>query len=306
VQTTVEPDRGSATALPRSDTPRRRLSSALFRHARVRLGALLALPLTWLVVIYFAALFSLLGTAFFSVDEFTNEVVRTFTTQNFRDVLTDPVYIGATLRTVGIAATVTVICAVLAVPMAFFMAKVVPPRWRRILVALVITPLWASYLVKVYSWQAMVQPDTGVLAWLLKPFGLDGPGYGGVAVILTLSYLWLPYMILPVYAGLERLPDSLLEASGDLGGRPWRTFRSVVLPLVYPSIVAGSIFTFSLSLGDYITVQIVGGKLQMLGNIVYQNYAANLPFAAAVAVIPVVIMVIYLAAVRRTGALDNL
>jgi len=306
VQTTVEPDRGSATALPRSDTPRRRLSSTLFRHPRVRVGALLALPLTWLLVIYFAALSSLLATSFFSVDEFTNEVVRTFTTQNFHDVLTDPVYIGATLRTVGIAASVTVICAILAVPMAFFMAKVVPPRWRRILVALVITPLWASYLVKVYSWQAMVQPETGVLAWLLKPFGLDGPGYGAVAVILTLSYLWLPYMILPVYAGLERLPDSLLEASGDLGGRPWRTFRSVVLPLVYPSIVAGSIFTFSLSLGDYITVQIVGGKLQMLGNIVYQNYSANLPFAAAVALIPVAIMLAYLAAVRPTGTLENL
>jgi len=306
VSTTVTPDRGSATALPRSDTPRRRLSSTLFRHARVRLVALLALPITWLAVIYFAALFSLLAASFFSVDEFTNEVVRTFTWQNYHDVLTDPVYIGATLRTVGIAASVTVICAVLAVPMAFFMAKVVAPRWRRILVALVITPLWASYLVKVYAWQAMVQPDTGVLAWLLKPLGLNGPGYGGVAVILTLSYLWLPYMILPVYAGLERLPDSLLEASGDLGGRPLRTFRSVVLPLVYPSIVAGSIFTFSLSLGDYITVQIVGGKLQMLGNIVYQNYAANLPFAAAVAVIPVVIMVIYLMLVRRTGALENL
>ena len=306
MSTTVTPDRGSATALPRSDTPRRRLSSTLFRHARVRLVALLALPITWLAVIYFAALFSLLAASFFSVDEFTNEVVRTFTWQNYHDVLTDPVYIGATLRTVGIAASVTVICAVLAVPMAFFMAKVVAPRWRRILVALVITPLWASYLVKVYAWQAMVQPDTGVLAWLLKPLGLNGPGYGGVAVILTLSYLWLPYMILPVYAGLERLPDSLLEASGDLGGRPLRTFRSVVLPLVYPSIVAGSIFTFSLSLGDYITVQIVGGKLQMLGNIVYQNYAANLPFAAAVAVIPVVIMVIYLMLVRRTGALENL
>jgi putative spermidine/putrescine transport system permease protein len=306
VSTTVAPDRGSATAPPRSGTPKRRLSSALFRHARVRLVALLALPLTWLVVIYFAALASLLSTSFFSVDEFTNEVVRTVTLQNYRDVLTDPVYIGATLRTVGIAASVTVICAVLAVPMAFFMAKVVTPRWRRVLVALVITPLWASYLVKVYSWQAMVQPDTGVLAWLLKPIGLDGPGYGAVAVILTLSYLWLPYMILPVYAGLERLPDTLLEASGDLGGRPLRTFRSVVLPLVYPSIVAGSIFTFSLSLGDYITVQIVGGKLQMLGNIVYQNYAANLPFAAAVAVIPVVIMVIYLMLVRRTGALENL
>jgi putative spermidine/putrescine transport system permease protein len=291
---------------PPPASARRRLSAALFRHARVRLAALLAAPILWLVLVYFAALLSLLATSFFSVDEFTNEVVRTFTAQNFHDVLTDPVYISATARTVGIAAAVTAICAVLAVPMAFFMAKVAHPRWRGLLVALVITPLWASYLVKVYSWQAMVQPDSGVLAWLLKPFGLNGPGYGGVAVILTLAYLWLPYMVLPVYAGLQRLPDSLLEASGDLGGRPWRTFRSVVLPLLYPSVVAGSIFTFSLSLGDYITVQIVGGKVQMLGSIVYQNYAANLPFAAAIAVIPVAIMLVYLAAVRRTGALESL
>jgi putative spermidine/putrescine transport system permease protein len=298
------PPTESVPPLPTSS--RRRLSSSLFRHGRVRLAALLALPMLWLVAVYFAALFSLLATAFFSVDEFTNEVVHTFTTANVVDVFTDPVYINATLRTVGIAASVTVICAVLGVPMAFFMAKIVSPRWRKLLVALVITPLWASYLVKVYAWQAMVQPDTGVLAWFLKPIGLDGPGYGAVAVILTLSYLWLPYMILPIYAGLERLPDSLLEASGDLGGRPWRTFRSVVLPLAYPSIVAGSIFTFSLSLGDYITVQIVGGKLQMLGSIVYQNYAANLPFAAAIALIPVIIMLVYLSAVRRTGALENL
>ena len=225
---TLVSDRDGAPAPPRSDTLRRRTSAALFRHTKVRLAALLALPLLWLVVVYLVALFALLATAFFSVDEFTNEVVRTFTTQSFHDVLTDPVYINATLRTVGIAAAVTVVCAVLAVPMAFFMAKVVPPRWRKLLVALVITPLWASYLVKVYAWQVMVQPDSGVLAWLFKPTGLHGPGYGVVAVILTLSYLWLPYMVLPVYAGLERLPDSLLEASGDLGGHPLRTFHSIV------------------------------------------------------------------------------
>jgi putative spermidine/putrescine transport system permease protein len=272
----------------------------------LRLTGLLAAPLFWLVVVYFAALFSLLATAFFSTDEFTNAVVRTFTVENVKDVFTDPTYWRATARTVGIAASVTVICAVLAVPMAFFMAKVATSRWRNLMVALVITPLWASYLVKVYAWQAMVQPETGVLAWMLKPFGLSGPGYGVVAVILTLSYLWLPYMILPVYAGFERLPAALTDASSDLGARSWRTFRSVALPIVYPSIVAGSIFTFSLSMGDYITVQIVGGKTQMLGNIVYQNYSANLPFAAAVALIPVIVMLIYLALVRRTGALENL
>jgi len=260
----------------------------------------------WLVFVYLAALFALLATSFFLVDEFTNAVQAGFTLANFHDVLTNSAYYGLTLRTVGIAFTVTVLCTVIGLPMAFFMAKVVPARWRNLLVALVVTPLWASYLVKVYAWQAMVQPESGVLDWLLKPFGLNGPGYGIVAVILTLTYLWLPYMILPIYAGLQRLPDSLVEASGDLGARPSRTIRSIVLPLIYPSVIAGSVFTFSLSLGDYITVQIVGGKTQMLGNVVYQNYTANLPFAAAIAVIPVVIMVVYLMLVRRTGALENL
>ena len=266
----------------------RRLSAALFKRPRLRLAGLLALPMTWLVLVYLAALSALLATAFFSVDEFTNDVVRTLTFKNFHDVLSDPAYLQATVRTVGIAAAVTVLCTLLGFPMAFFMAKVAPRRWRNLLVALVVTPLWASYLVKVYAWQAMVQPDTGVLSWLFKPFGLSGPGYGQVATGLTLSYLWLPYMILPIYAGLERLPDSYVDASSDLGAGPWRTLRSVIIPLVYPSVVAGSVFTFSLSLGDYITVQIVGGKTQMLGNIVYQNYTSSLPFAAAIAVIPVV------------------
>ncbi len=272
----------------------------------MRLAALLALPTTWLVLVYLSALVALLATAFFSVDEFTNDVVRTFTLENIQDVLSDPAYRYATLRTVGIAAAVTVLCTLLGFPMAFYMAKVARPRWRGLLIALVVTPLWASYLVKIYAWQAMVQPETGVLAWLLAPIGLDGPGYGVAATVLTLTYLWLPYMVLPVYAGLDRMPDSLLDASGDLGARPGRTVRSIVVPLVYPSIVAGSVFTFSLSLGDYITVQIVGGRTQMLGNIVYQNYTSSLPFAAAIALIPVVIMVVYLMLVRRTGALDNL
>ncbi|MEZ0447505.1 ABC transporter permease [Cellulomonas sp. ICMP 17802] len=296
----------TTVARPASTSGGRRLSAALFRRPRLRLAGLLALPTTWLVLVYLSALLALLATAFFSVDEFTNEVVRTFTLQNVEDVLSDPAYLQATVRTIGIAASVTVLCTLLGFPMAFFMAKVAQPRWRGLLVALVVTPLWASYLVKIYAWQAMVQPETGVLAWLLAPIGLDGPGYGVAATILTLTYLWLPYMILPVYAGLDRMPDSLLDASGDLGARPGRTVRSVVVPLVYPSIVAGSVFTFSLSLGDYITVQIVGGRTQMLGNIVYQNYTSSLPFAAAIALIPVVIMVIYLALVRRTGALDNL
>ena len=285
---------------------RRRLSGFMSRRPRVRLAAVLGLPMLWLVLIYLVALASLLATAFFGVDEFTNAVVHTFTLDNVVDVLTEPAYWRATALTVGIAAAVTVLCTVIGFPMALFMATVARPRFRGILLALVTTSLWASYLVKVYAWQAMVAPENGVIAWMLKPFGLSGPGYGTVAIILTLTYLWLPYMIIPIYAGLERLPGSLLDASADLGAHPWRTFRSVVLPIVYPSVVAGSVFTFSLSLGDYITAQIVGGKVQMLGNIVYQNYAANLPFAAAVALIPVVIMTAYLWLVRRTGALEKL
>lgn len=287
-------------------SPRRRASAFLFRSPRTRLGTLVTPPVLWLALIYFVAIFSLLSTAFFGVDEFTNAVVRSFTTQNVVDVFTEPAYWRATGLTVFIAASVTVLCVALGLPMAFFMAKVARQRSRGVLIALVITPLWASYLVKVYAWQAMVQRDRGVIAWALEPFGGHGPGFGRLAIILALTYLWLPYMILPIFAGLERVPNSLLDASSDLGARPWRTMRSVVLPLVYPSVIAGTIFTFSLSMGDYITAQIVGGKVQMLGNIVYQNYAANLPFAATIGIIPIAIMLLYLALVRRTGALDNL
>ncbi len=201
----------------------------------------------------------------------------------------------------------TVIDAVIALPIAFYMAKVAGPRLRQVMVVLVLTPLWASYLVKAYAWRVMLG-DNGVIGWALHPLGLSGPGYGLFATVLTLSYLWLPYMILPMYAGLERVPDSMLEASSDLGAPAGRTFRSVVLPLLFPAVVAGSIFTFSLSLGDYIAVKIVGGASQLFANVIYDNVitANNLPFAAAAATFPVLAMVLYLVAVRRTGALDNL
>ena len=293
-----------ATATAQETVPQSRgsaLSVWLYRRPKARLLALLAAPVTWLTLAYFAALFLLLVTSFYTVDEFTSQPVRTFTLDNYEAIFSDSAYIDVILRTVGIAVAVTLIAIVLGVPMAFFIAKVVPRRWRGLMIALVVTPLWASYLVKVYAWKAMLQPETGVVAWMLQPFGLSGPGYGVTAVVITLSYL-----VLPVYAGLERLPDSMLDASADLGAKTGRTLRSVVLPLVYPSIVAGTVFTFSLSLGDYITVQIVGSKTQMLGSVVYSTYTTDLPFAAAMATIPIVIMVIYLAVVRRTGALDNL
>jgi len=209
--------------------------------------------------------------------------------------------------TLVLAVGVTVADVLLGFPVAFFMAKVARRRWRPLLLAAVLTPLWASYLVKAYAWRVMVGTG-GVLDWALSPVGLHGPGFGLTAVWLVLAYLWLPYMILPIFAGLDRLPDSLLEASSDLGAHALRTFRSVILPLALPAVVAGSIFTFSLTLGDFVAVNIVGGKTQMLGNVIYANVGAanNLPFAAALACIPVVVMIVYLLAARRAGALESL
>ncbi|MEV4380829.1 ABC transporter permease [Streptosporangium sp. NPDC049644] len=278
-------------------TPRRRLAAFLHRHAGVRLSLLLSAPALWLGLAYLGALASLFVTAFWSTDTFTGDLVRVPTWRNFQDLLTADVYRTIALRSVGVAVAVTLIDLLIAFPMAFAMAKLASPRAQRWLVIAVLTPLWASYLVKAYAWRVMLGSE-GLLGW----------GYGLTATVLTLSYLWLPYMILPIYAGLERLPDSLLEAAGDLGARGRRTFRTVVWPLALPAVIAGSVFTFSLSLGDYITVKIVGGTSQLIGNVVYDNIGAanNLPFAAAVATVPVMIMLIYLAAVRRTGALENL
>ena len=270
------------------------------RH-RLTLAGLLTPPMAWLLVAYLGALAFIFATAVWTTDPFTNQVVRTLTLDNFRAVVTDPTYLRILGRTLLIAVTVTVLCTVLALPTAYCMAKVAPRRLRGLLVALVLVPLWASYLVKAYAWRTMLTPG-GVLD---STFGRT-PGFGLVAVILTLTYLWLPYMILPVYAGLERLPDNHLEASADLGGKGLTTFRRIVLPALLPALAAGSVFTFSLSLGDYIAVQIVGGKLQVLGTAVLQNITLDLPFAAALGSLSVVVMVLYLLAVRRVGALDNL
>jgi putative spermidine/putrescine transport system permease protein len=201
---------------------------------------------------------------------------------------------------------VTLTTAVLAFPIAFTMAKVATRRTRGLLVIAVLMPLWASYLVKVYAWRIMLSED-GVLNWALQPLGIKGPGFGNVATWLVFSYLWLPYMILPIYAGLERIPDSLLEASGDLGARNLTTFRRVVLPMAFPAVVAGSIFTFSLTLGDYITPQLVSST-QFIGNVVYANVgvAGNLPLAAAFATVPILIMIVYLLIARRLGAFEGL
>ncbi|GAA5036522.1 ABC transporter permease [Microbacterium fluvii] len=288
-------------------TPARRASAFLSTHPRTRLALLLTAPLFWLVLVYIVALVLLLVTAFWQVDSFTGEIVTEFTFDNIITVVTGSLYQTVTLRTLGVAIAVTIIDVAIALPIAFYMAKVATPRVQRFLVIAVLMPLWASYLVKAYAWRSVLSQD-GILEWMLAPLGLHTPGYGLTATIITLSYLWLPYVILPIYAGLERVPDSLLEASADLGGKTWRTVGSVVMPLAFPAIIAGTIFAFSLSLGDYITVNIVGGANQMLGNLVYTNVGAanNLPLAAAIALIPIVIIFGYLALVRRTGALDNL
>ncbi|WP_245582122.1 ABC transporter permease [Nocardioides halotolerans] len=271
------------------------------------MGLLLTPPMLWLGVAYLGALAALLVTSLWAQNDFTGNIERTWTLDNFRDLFTIEVYRTITLRTIGIATLVTVVDALLAFPIALFMAKVASPRYQRLLVIAVLMPLWASYLVKAYAWRGMLSSN-GLVESIASPFGLGTPGYGLLATTMTLAYLWLPYMILPIYAGLERLPNSLFEASADLGAGSWTTLRRVVLPMVFPAFVAGSIFTFSLSMGDYIAVKIVGGTSQLLGNVVYDNQGAanNLPFAAAMATIPIVVMLAYLAAARRTGALEQL
>ena len=284
----------------------RRSADLLHGRRGVQASLLLAGPLAWLVVAYLGSLAVLFIAAFWSLDDFSGQVVHSYSLDNFRTLWEGKVYREIVLRTVGVAAAVTVTDAVLAFPIAFFMAKVAAPRTRNVLAVAVLMPLWASYLVKVYAWRTILNED-GIFNWVLQPFGLHGPGYGIVATWLVFSYLWLPYMILPVYAGLERIPDSMIEASGDLGGRPWTTFRQVVLPLAFPAMVAGSIFTFSLTLGDYITPQLVSSK-QFIGNVVFANVgvANNLPLAAAFATVPVFVMILYLLVARRLGAFEQL
>ncbi len=278
----------------------------LNRKPTLRAATLLSLPLLWLGVIYIGSLFALFITSIWKIDTFTSKIIREFTLENFIDIFSDRAYFNVTIRTIFVAICVTILCAVIAIPMAFFIARIAKPKSRPVLIALLITPLWASYLVKIYAWRTMFYPESGFINWLISPLGGSSPGFGIFAVIIGLTYLWLPYMILPIYAGMEKLPSSLLDASSDLGAKSGRTFFNVILPITWPAIIAGSIFTFSLSMGDYITVQILGGTFQMLGNVVYQNFSLNLPFAAAVALIPVIIMLIYLSGVRKTGALDNL
>ena len=281
-----------------------RLSAALWRRPWARATILLTPPLAWFVLLYLAALVVLLITAFWQINPFTTNIERVWSLNNFSTIFTSAAYRGIIGRTIGMAAAVTVTDAVVAFPFAYFMARVASARTRTALFVAILLPLWASYLAKVYSW-LLIFTHGGLLDWTLgRQLHLI---YTNWAVFTVFCYLWLPFMIIPVYAALERIPASQIEASQDLGARTWRTIRLVLLPLALPGIVAGSIFTFSLTLGDYITPLLVGGtSANFMGNIIYSNIgiANNVPFAAAMAVVPIVIMAAYLLSARALGAFE--
>jgi putative spermidine/putrescine transport system permease protein len=284
----------------------RRLAIWFHRRPRAQLAALLGAPLAWLGLAYLGSLAILLLNAFWKQDPFTGHVIRSFSLDAFQTLFTVEVYRTIAFRTIGVAAAVTLTDIVLALPIAYYMARIASPRTRQLLVVAVLMPLWASYLVKIYAWRVILQGN-GLADWLLTPFGVTGPGVTQVSNSwLVLSYLWLPYMILPIFAGLERLPGSLLEASADLGARAGTTFRRVVFPSLLPAIAAGSIFTFSLSMGDYITPSFVSGT-KFIGNVIYENSSlGSLPLAAAYSFLPIVVMIGYLLAARRLGAFESL
>jgi putative spermidine/putrescine transport system permease protein len=287
-----------------------RIALAAFVWRRPWLRSLLPLmpPLGWFVAFYLAALVALFVSAFWQVDGFTGEIQENWTLANFRSVFGDETYRRIGLRTIGIAAAVTLTDALLAFPFAYFMARYAGPKLRAALMTAVMLPLWSSYLARVYAWRLILAHD-GALNWLLTTLGLPqvAVGYSNWAMWIVFSYLWLPFMILPVYAGLERIPQSLLEASADLGAGAWRTLRRVILPLALPGMVAGSISCFSLTLGDYVTPMLVGGPgSDFIGNVVYVNVGVsnNVPFAAAFATLPLVVIALYLVLARRLGAFE--
>ena len=289
---------------------RRRFGGALWRRPWLKGLSLLALPVLAFLVVYIAALVALFVSSLWTVDPFTSELIHHWTLDNFRTLVDDPTYRTVALRTIKIAAAVTVTDALIAFPFAYFMARVASRRTRAFLFVLVLLPLWASYLARVYAWRLILNND-GLLNWSLHKLGLPSANiaYSNTAVWLVFSYIWLPFMILPVYAALERIPHSYIEASRDLGAKGSRTLRSVILPLALPGIVAGSIFTFALTLGDYITPILVGGaSSQFIGNVVYDSAigSSDLPFAAAFAVVPLVVMGVYLVLARRLGAFEAL
>ena len=299
----------TAAAGPPFRRARLRFSALFWRRPWLKALALLLLPLAAFVIVYLGALAALFVSAFWQVNDFTARIEHIWTLANFSTLIHQSVYRRIALRTIGLAAAVTVTDAVLAFPLAYFMARVAGGKMRALLFVLVLMPLWSSYLVRIYAWRTILAHD-GALNWSLHKVGLPNVGllYTNWGMWIVFSYVWLPFMILPVYAALERIPQSYLEASQDLGGRGWRTLRSVILPLLLPGLVAGSIFTFSLTLGDFITPLLVGGSSSsFIGNVVEEQVGQpNVPFAAAFATVPVVVMGIYLLIARRLGAFEAL
>jgi putative spermidine/putrescine transport system permease protein len=285
-----------------------RASGFFWTHRWAKALLLLAPPLLAFAIVYLASLAALFVSSFWSVNPFTTEIEHIWNVDNYRTIFESSAYRTIALRTIGIAAAVTLTDALLAFPFAYFMARVARPRSRAVLFVLVLLPLWSSYLVRVYIWRLILN-ENGVLNWTLRKLGLPAAhlAYSNYAVWLTFSYVWLPFMILPIYGALERIPESLVEASRDLGAKAFQTFRRVILPLALPGVVAGSIFTFSLTLGDYVTPLLAGGSSsQFIGNVVYGSVgiANNVPFAAAFAAIPLAVMAVYLLIARRMGAFE--
>ena len=274
--------------------------------------ALLTPPVGAFLIVYVGALVVLFISSLWTVDSFTGKVIHHWTFTNYRQIFStaDPTYLRIAGRTIGIAAAVTITDALLAFPLAYFMARLAGRRVRALLFVMVLLPLWSSYLVRIYAWRTILAHD-GAINWALNGIGLPDQNiaYTNWAMWIVFSYVWLPFMVLPVYAAVERIPDSYLEASADMGARGLRTFRNIILPLVLPGLVAGSIFTFSLTLGDFITPLLVGGpSSSFIGNVVYDfiGINANVPFAAAFATVPVLVMGVYLLIARKLGAFEAL
>lgn len=299
----------------------RRLSDVLVRRARLLTLLLLLPPLLWLGLVYLGSLFVFLGQSVFSIDEFSGTIVREPTTATLLELFR-PANLDILLRTIGISAAVTMLCAIIAFPIAYYAARYAGPKVKAAFYLAVMMPLWSSYLVKVYAWKLLLAKE-GAIGWVAGQIGLGGaleawlnlPLVGGpslsvsyTGMVLTFTYLWLPFMILPVQAALERVPPHLIEAAGDLGAAPSLVFRTVILPLAMPGVVAGAIFTFSLTLGDYIVPQIIGTSALVLGQAVYtlQGTAGNIPLAAAFSLVPILVMAVFLTLAKRTGAFDAL
>ena len=301
-------DAGALEAGPPIRRARLRLSGFLWRRPWLKALGLLTPPVAAFLLVYIGALAALFISSFWTVNSFTATIEHTWSLANYRIIFsTGQPYLHIAALTLEIAAAVTVTDAVLAFPLAYFMARLANRRTRAILFVMVLLPLWSSYLVRIYAWQTILAHG-GAMNWALNGIGLPDQNlaYTNWAMWIVFSYVWLPFMVLPVYAALERIPDSYLEASADLGARGFKTLRSVILPLALPGLVAGSIFTFALTLGDYITPLLVGGpSSQFIGNVVYSFIGeANIPFAAAFASIPLLIMGVYLVIARRLGAFE--